>query len=511
MERREIVVQLKTMRAAQRDISFSGLRAAGRGALLGAAIKTFGTYRNAVEAAGIDYFSVARTRPKGHWNSMVNIRREVEALARRLRKPCVALTTGDLNANGLGGVLHKFGDVPMRLYRAIGFSARELRGRRNSKGYWRFRENRIRAVREVLRKAGRRYEDSGAGDFRRHGFGGLVDYALTTRRWSLFRLFKEAGFKGQPWQLKRVGNVWASRRERLRAIRWLVAKSKKNHHDVTQKDFRRQGLAGMMVTCYADSPFQALRDAGFKIDPLRFPLLPDGYWDSPRNQKAAMRRLMELTGKRRLEEITTDDIYAAGLNTLYKKHRSIVKLLQAVAGPRFDASQLQPGRFRHRSNHGHWFRSDGERQLDDLLHERFGFKEHKHDFRYPGSRKNCDFVTDDKRLWIEYAGMISPHPRGSRMTLEEKYRRNLRAKGRIARKHGLELVIVYPRDLRSKNGVERKLRKILEPSRVDSSEPLPVEMANDKIRKSRFAGRLETRRKSLKGGSRANAPLGRVQ
>jgi hypothetical protein len=61
--RRKLLAELRALHAAGEDLSTSGVRmVTGRSGILVAGQKLFGTYANAVEAAGIDYDTVSRQR-----------------------------------------------------------------------------------------------------------------------------------------------------------------------------------------------------------------------------------------------------------------------------------------------------------------------------------------------------------------------------------------------------------------------------------------------------------------
>ena len=61
--------------------------------------------------------------------------------------------------------------------------------------------------------------------------------------------------------------------------------------------------------------------------------------------------------------------------------------------------------------------------------------DHRHNVKYPGSRKNCDWVFGGK-YWVEYAGL----------TGKSWYDENIEEKKKIAQENNLDLTIITPKD-----------------------------------------------------------------
>ena len=90
---------------------------------------------------------------------------------------------------------------------------------------------------------------------------------------------------------------------------------------------------------------------------------------------------------------------------------------------------------RQKACDGHECDSFAEKIIDDWLYKKH--IPHKRSIRYPNSQKlTADFVT--KSQWIEFFGLAGE---------VKEYDRSVQKKKRLAKKHGLPLIALYPRDL----------------------------------------------------------------
>jgi len=62
--------------------------------------------------------------------------------------------------------------------------------------------------------------------------------------------------------------------------------------------------------------------------------------------------------------------------------------------------------------------------------------DHRHNVKYPGSRKNCDWVFGDK-YWVEYAGLTGR---------TQEYDEKMELKKQIAKENNLDLTIITTND-----------------------------------------------------------------
>jgi hypothetical protein len=181
-------------------------------------------------------------------------------------------------------------------------------------------------------------------------------------------------------------------------------------------------------------------------------------WKEASFQKLALKEVLKRSGKRRYEQLTARDFTRHGAQRLLALHKGLPTLFRAILKSDYHPSKALPGSFRFESRHGHLFKSDEECRLDDILSEDFGLQAHRHNIRYPSSEMTCDFVCSRRGVWIEYAGMVGKYAisRAWRARVSA-YRRKLRLKQTIARRHGIVLVIIYPSDLNNRKRFEKKL------------------------------------------------------
>jgi hypothetical protein len=102
--------------------------------------------------------------------------------------------------------------------------------------------------------------------------------------------------------------------------------------------------------------------------------------------------------------------------------------------------------FKLRCNDGHVADSISERTIDNWFFD-IGLK-HEKNKQYPKSKMTCDFWLKDYDIWIEYFGLS-----GASLA----YDSTIELKQEVARKNGLKLVSIFPKDIYPKN----KLKEIL--------------------------------------------------
>jgi hypothetical protein len=89
-------------------------------------------------------------------------------------------------------------------------------------------------------------------------------------------------------------NTWNDPKNRERAIKWLVrgVRGRKKWPDV--KDFKKNGLSGLLAKYYSGSPLDAILDVYEETNPelkdhpwTELEMLPNGYWKNSKNRKKA--------------------------------------------------------------------------------------------------------------------------------------------------------------------------------------------------------------------------------
>ncbi len=82
------------------------------------------------------------------------------------------------------------------------------------------------------------------------------------------------------------------------AIRFLVDEVlHRDPRDVTDNDFYRNRLSGLLTGYYRGSPYQALVEAGYEIEPWEMSETPHDFYKDSDNRIAATRWFVERLGK----------------------------------------------------------------------------------------------------------------------------------------------------------------------------------------------------------------------
>ncbi len=123
----------------------------------------------------------------------------------------------------------------------------------------------------------------------------------------------EAGFDVKP-NTKKPHGYWRDNENRIMAIRELVTKLKKDVREITQKDFLKN-ISSQLLYHYNNSPWEALRDAGYHIHPWEMKHFPITIWKHKQNRIDAVKWLLSKTNKRP-EDITYNDFQKNRLTKL---------------------------------------------------------------------------------------------------------------------------------------------------------------------------------------------------
>lgn len=208
------------------------------------------------------------------------------------------LAVEDFEANGLGGLLcNHYGNSPFAalVEARFAFSLKETYAHaregnfRTDKIYpWEMAQTpsgfldkkkfRVSATKWLLWKTGNEPQELKAEDFNSNGLSGLLTVHYGN---SPFRALIEAGYgyseqevleqyraglfkneKIYPWGMPQVMHGFFEKREtRVAAIRWLIWKTGKSAENIQADDFRSNGLGGLLMGHYGNSPVQAMREA----------------------------------------------------------------------------------------------------------------------------------------------------------------------------------------------------------------------------------------------------------
>ena len=401
-------------------------------------------------------FKVRNKTPKksGYWDIKKNRIKETRQLVEKSNKPVDEIERLDfLNAQlycllkkskGYRNALQEAG------YKLIFPNPRKTKPKKQkrkaikkSKITWDSKDERIKAIKNVVTKVNKPLHLIILKDFYKCGYDDLISYYNR----SLYAAFKEAGFKIKPWQVRTIEkDLWEDKNNIIAAIRWVVENSEKNPNNVTYDDFNKVRL-GRLIKRFGI--LQSLEMAGYDVSKR---WKPANYWTKTRTIKR-IREIVRKSGKKP-EEITYYDFIKHHFNHIIdKKYGSSPIKAILDAGYKLPQKILEyrlshTNRKKYLSNHGHKFISIFERDIDNWLWNH-GLKNHNHDVPYPNSRLNCDFVIGN--FWIEAAGR----------TGNKEYDKRIERKIKIAKKNNLNLTIITLKDFLRKNNLEQKLAHVL--------------------------------------------------
>jgi len=130
-------------------------------------------------------------------------------------------------------------------------------------GFFSIAENRIAAVRWLAKKLRKKPKYLSGVDFKNNRLGGLLSVKYRDSPYAaVTEAFPELNI--QPWEMSVTPTGFYDRLEnRVGAIKWLVKKLRKNPKNVTQRDFHKNGLGGLLSNMHNNSPYEALLEAGF--------------------------------------------------------------------------------------------------------------------------------------------------------------------------------------------------------------------------------------------------------
>jgi hypothetical protein len=143
---------------------------------------------------------------------------------------------------------------------------------------------------------------------------------------------------------------WAHRANRAKATRDLVRKLGKDITRVTRSDFISNGLRFISPYCRG-SPYLALRDAGYDLEPCDMKRRPRGYWSRER-RVLEVRRLVARLGKSP-DDITSGDFIRNGLDRVMRIHgKSPYKALKEAGyePDEYRMTRVPSGYWRSREN-----------------------------------------------------------------------------------------------------------------------------------------------------------------
>ncbi|MDI6917917.1 MAG: hypothetical protein QMC80_09010 [Thermoplasmatales archaeon] len=257
-----------------------------------------------------------KTIPSHFWDDKGNRINTVLWLVRKLRKPAHEITLNDFVNNGLSNLARKVGSHRKAL-REAGYNIEYHKKKTKPSGYWNKKENRIKAVKEMVEKIGKPPSDITWNDFIRNGLSGL----LAKYNQSPSAALEDTGYGVHPLKRKYLPTgYWNKKENRVKPVRDMVEKLNKPMRNITYKDFKDFGLFGLLTSRYGSSPWRALKDAGYTIGRTQLHTKPHHYWDKKERRIKAVRKMVEKTGKDPMG-ITTKDFMRHNLGgMLFSKY-----------------------------------------------------------------------------------------------------------------------------------------------------------------------------------------------
>ncbi len=253
---------------------------------------------------------------KADWRMGEGIRQDaVRFLVEKvLRKDPRDIIEKDFHSNRLRGLLHHYYNwSPYAALREAGYDFHPWELRCAPMRFYESKDNRKAAIRWLVDKLKKDPRDTTREDFESNRLGGLLtDYY----RGSPYDAFKEAGYSFYPWELLQTPHgFYESKDNRIAAICWLVVELKKDARDITKEDFHSNRLGGLLYNYYNNSPYDALKEAGYELQPWEMLKTPNEFYKQKSNRIAAIRWLVDKL-KKEPRGMTREDFFSNCLGGL---------------------------------------------------------------------------------------------------------------------------------------------------------------------------------------------------
>ena len=292
---------------------------------------------------------------------------------------------------------------------------------RRPNGYWENLENRVNAIKELVAKTGKEPKELTTDDFEQHGLASILHYCHN----SPYIALKEAGLVDfEPWEM--TGGVphghWKeSKKNCVRATKYVLVTSGKKPQDLTSQDFKENGLNGLLTSVYKGSPFNALLEAGLvDFEPWEMKShISAGYWKNKAHRVSAVKWLVARTGKKP-KELTKNDFLQSGLRGLLRYTRSYHDALKEADLANFKHWELGNGK----APNGYWKKSEQNRVIAiKRFVAKIGKKPNKitaMDFIRNGLSGLLDFYNNSPYYALREAGYVVQRKYQNRIPSEQK-------------------------------------------------------------------------------------------
>ena len=198
---------------------------------------------------------MGKATPRGTWQLKENRVAAIKWLMAKTMKDPTKLSMKDFKNNGLKSLASGYGIH--RILTEAGYDLNPWEYNRASPKTWRKKENRVTALKWVLEQTKKEPAQLSRKDFLSRNLGTLV------RTHGIYGLVTEAGYELKPWEMRVAPKgTWNKRKNRVEAIKRLVAKTRKKPSNITKEDFIDGGLRTLVVKYETD---RLLREAGYNI------------------------------------------------------------------------------------------------------------------------------------------------------------------------------------------------------------------------------------------------------
>lgn len=236
--------------------------------------------------------------PRNFFDKKKNRVAAVKWLCEKLGKDPRNLASDDFQSNGLWGLaFHNYSNSPFKAvseaYSELGIKAWEMWQTPNR--FFDKKKNRVEAMTWLVEKLGKDPQELSKDDFLQNGLASLL-HSHNSIYQAVAEAFPERGIN--PWEMSVTPmNFFDVKKNRIKALKWLIAKLGKDACDLQTEDFHK-GLESLLFA-YGGSPFKAVSESYPKLNikPWEMSKTPSNFFDSPENRVKAVKWLVKKIGK----------------------------------------------------------------------------------------------------------------------------------------------------------------------------------------------------------------------
>lgn len=267
--------------------------------------------------------------PHSYWK---NRKHRVEAIRQMVKntgkKPCDVMMD-DFEKYQIRPMINAYYNAsPLKALNDAGYDINPLDRKVVPINYWNNRDTRLKAIRKMVRRAGKKPCDITTEDCTKTKLLGMIANYYNS---SLYLALKDAGYDVNPREMRRVPlNYWTPSNI-TSAVRELVKKSGKKPGNITVEDFRRARLYGLLEFKFRESPYLALKFAGYALNPEDMHKTSQYHLSIRENRIAMVRRLVKKLDKP-VTQITIKDFNDAkmiGMLRHYYQTKVFLALMDA--------------------------------------------------------------------------------------------------------------------------------------------------------------------------------------